>query len=179
MFVNARLETDRLLIRPFHLDDAVDLYTMSNEKDHFKYQPDEPPTMEEAKKIVQWSINSNERNSREKIYKFNLAIVLKETNRFIGCCGLGPHDAFPDENEIYYGMSTQFQRRGLIKEATKALLDYGLLVIGLPKIIATVHPDNIASIKVLNGIGLKYEKQLINLDDSKRDFENYLYYTTN
>ncbi|KZE44151.1 hypothetical protein AV540_02300 [Brevibacillus parabrevis] len=178
MFVNTRLETDRLLIRPFHLDDVVGLYTMSNEEGHFKYQPDVPPTIEATQKIVEWSIKCNERNSTKKIYKFNLAIVLKEINRFIGCCGLGPHDAFPDEIEIYYGMSKHFQRRGLIKEATKTLLDYGLSKIGLPKIIATVHPDNIASIKVLEGIGLKFEKQLTNLEPSKQDFENFLYYTT-
>ncbi|WP_268875115.1 GNAT family N-acetyltransferase [Neobacillus niacini] len=90
--------------------------------------------------------------------------------------GLGPHDIDPEETEIYYGIQEAYQGRGLSTEAAAAILDYGINTIGLKKIIATVHPENTASKKILEKIGLKYCKTLSGLTGENSNFNGYFLY---
>ncbi|WP_075980590.1 GNAT family N-acetyltransferase [Bacillus massilinigeriensis] len=177
MFINAKIKTDRLILRPLIERDAIPIFRMATERDHFKYQPDLPPTnIEEIKSLIKWSKSCNQKNTPEKIYKFNLAFVLKETQETIGIGGLGLHDVDNRQIEIYYGIQEVHQGRGLSTEAAKAIFDYGINTIGLKNIIATVHPENTASKKIIEKLGMKYKKTLSRLIGENSNYNGYLLY---
>ncbi|MEC1525455.1 hypothetical protein P9D43_25995 [Neobacillus niacini] len=74
--MNAKIETNRLILRPLIEEDVTPIFRMATEASHFTYQPDLPPsTVNEMESLIQWSKSCNQRNTPEKIYKFNLAFV--------------------------------------------------------------------------------------------------------
>lgn len=177
MFMNAKIETDRLILRPLIDEDVMPIFKMATEPSHFTYQPDLPPSsVGEIESMIKWSKSCNRENTPEKIYKFNLAFVLKETLETIGIGGLGPHDIAPQETEIYYGIQDAYKGCGLSTEAAQAILDYGLNTIGLKKIIATVHPENTASKKIIEKMGMNYNKTLSGFIGENSNFNGYLLY---
>ncbi|MFT4415561.1 GNAT family N-acetyltransferase [Fredinandcohnia humi] len=161
MFLHAKIETERLVIRPFHEEDAEPLYQMTLEPGHFTYMPEVPPTtIEEIQNLVQWSINCNEKNTPKKIYKFNLSVFLKETGEFIGIAGLGPNDVNQEEVELYYSLMQKHQGKGYAKEAAHAVMSYGFNTIGLPKVVGLVHPENAPSLHIIKGLGMRFSHVL-------------------
>lgn len=177
MFINAKIETNRLILRPYCLEDIDEIYTAVSEKDFYQYIPEEIPTRDGVKRVVEWSIEQNKRNSPKKIYKFNLAIIHKQDNKVIGYCGLGPDDLGMDEVELYYGISSSYRKQGLALEATQAVLQYGFEVIGLKKIMAFADYRNLPSLKLLEKLGMKYHFRISHLQEESRDFEGQCYYT--
>ncbi len=121
------------------MEDVDQIYEVVSEKDFYQYIPEEVPTRDGVLKIIEWSIEQNEKNTPEKIYKFNLSIIHKEDSKIIGYCGLGPDDLGMGETEIYYGVSSKYRKQGLALEAARATLKYGFEIIGLKKIIAFVR----------------------------------------
>jgi [ribosomal protein S5]-alanine N-acetyltransferase len=176
MFVDAVIETDRLRIRPYQLEDVDSLYEVVSEPNFFQYVPEEIPTLDDVRKIVEWSMDCNFKNTPEKIIKFNLAIIDKEYAEVIGYCGLGPFDLNSSKVELYFGLSEQYRGMGLAKEAASAVLNYGFNVIGLNEIVSTVHPDNIASVKILESLGFVYFYTLKDLPKDEAYFEGHNYY---
>lgn len=171
------IETERLHIRPYADEDAVHLYNMTQEPGHFDYMPDVPPAnIDDIKKLITWSKGCNQKNTREKIYKFNLSVFLKETGEYIGICGLGPNDANTDEVELYYSLMREYQGFGYAKEAAQALLSYAFETICLPRVVGIVHPDNKPSVQIIQGLGMTYVKVLQGLDGELKDMNGYQIY---
>jgi [ribosomal protein S5]-alanine N-acetyltransferase len=176
MFVDAVIETDRLRIRPYQLKDVDSLYEVVSEPNFYQYVPEEVPTHDDVRKIVEWSMDCNLKNTPEKIIKFNLAIIDKEYDELIGYCGLGPFDLNKNKVELYFGLSEQYRGMGLAKEAASAVLNYGFNAIGLNEMVSTVHPDNIASVKILESLGFVYFNTLKDLPKNEAYFEGHSYY---
>lgn len=84
-------------------------------------------------------------------------ITLKESGTHIGWCGVGVSNCLPQYKEIYYLIGRNNWGKGYAKEATAALLDYSFNTIGLNEIAAMCKPEKIASRKVIENMGLKYQ----------------------
>ncbi len=85
------------------------------------------------------------------------AVVHKIDNKMICRCGL----CFLDntlEIELGYLLNPAYWYRGLVTEAAKASLKYGFEKLKLKEIVAIAQPQNIASQKVMEKLGMKYEK---------------------
>lgn len=177
MFTNARIETNRLIIRPYSLENIDETYEVVSEKNFYQYIPEDIPSRDGVRQIIEWSIAQNKKNTREKIYKFNLAIIHKADNRVIGYCGLGPDDLGMGETEIYYGLSSKYRKQGLALEAARATLEYGFEVIQLQKIMAFAHYQNQPSLNLLEKLGLKYHFRISHLQEEHKDFEGQCYYS--
>lgn len=177
MFIDSRIETDRLVIRPYAIEDVDGIYEVVSENGFYQYIPEEIPSRDGVRQIIDWSIAQNRKNTPEKIYKFNLAIIHKEDKKIIGYCGLGPDDLGMGETEIYYGISSSYRKRGLAREAAHAALTYGFEVIGLKKIIAFADYRNLPSLKLLEKLGMKYHFRIGHLPEENKDFEGQCYYT--
>ncbi|MFS0862809.1 GNAT family N-acetyltransferase [Fredinandcohnia sp. 179-A 10B2 NHS] len=177
MFISAVIETERLLIRPYQQEDAESLYKMTQEPGHFNYMPEVPPAnLQEIMNLITWSMNCNAKNTKEKIYKFNLSVFLRETGEFIGISGLGPNDLNPEEVELYYSLTQKHQGKGYAKEAAKAVLDYGFETIGLPKVVGIVHPKNSPSLNIIKVLGMKFVKEVSGQVESLKDHNSYHLY---
>ncbi len=144
-------ETPRLILRRFTEADAPLILQLNSDSEVVKYLH-EPTleTVEQAKKIITDIILPQ--------YKNNLgrwATHLKDTGEFIGWCGL-KYRPEPDEIDLGYRFSQPYWGKGYATEAAKHTLDYGFTQLKLPLITGRAHIENIASLKVLEKIGMQF-----------------------
>ena len=142
------------------LNDIDDFYYVATQKEVLRYLPDKMMSYDDICELVNWFLDCYKHNSIDKIIKFPLAIIDKETNKLIGDCGLGPSPYIEGELEIFYILSKDYWGKGIMTEAASVILNYGLKKLYLNKIIATVLPQNIASKRVLEKIGLIYRRTI-------------------
>jgi [ribosomal protein S5]-alanine N-acetyltransferase len=91
-------------------------------------------------------------------YGYGLDLVeLKATGEAAGICGLVRRD-YLDDPDIGFAFLPEFTGRGYAVEAAAAVLALARGPLGLPRVLAIVSPDNGRSIRVLEKIGLRYER---------------------
>lgn len=150
------LETKRLLLRHQVPTDLDDLWALYCDPEIIKYIPDAPRTREEAKDELEWHMNGHPRNPQLGLW----ATIHKETGGFIGRCGLLPWTIDGQEEvEVAYTIGREFWGQGLGTEAARAILHYGFRELNLTRLISLIDPENIASQKVAEKIGMKFEKE--------------------
>ena len=98
LFLQMRIETERLTIRPFTMADLKAFQGIVSQEDVMKFLPEDVMSLEELRPILTWLVDCYERNTPEKIIKFTVAIVLRGEGELVGWCGLGPVDF--DESKI-------------------------------------------------------------------------------
>ena len=150
------LETDRLILRQFSIDDADFILRLLNEPSFIRNIGDRGVrTLEDARSyLTRVPIASYERNG------FGLyLVVLKESGESIGMCGLIKRDALEDV-DIGYAFLPEYWSKGYAVESAQAVKDYARDVIGLKRLVAITDPENQGSIRVLEKIGLKFEKMI-------------------
>jgi len=177
MFKDIYIETEHLLIKPYCMEDLEDLYKVYSDEKIMAYIPEGVMSYEWVKELIKWMVEyCYENNTPENIIKFGVSVVYKKTKKVIGWCGLGSLDCKPEDVEIFYGLSSEYWGQGLATEAAKAMLHYGFDIIGLNRIIAVVKLDNIASKKVIEKMGMKFEK-ILKVDDIHHSgYDGELYY---
>lgn len=79
----------------------------------------------------------------------------REAAPFLGWVVLAPHELVPGEIEIGWRLRREAWGRGFATEAARSLLAYGLEELGLAEIVADIHPENLASIRVAEKIGMR------------------------
>jgi len=173
MFTDVFLETDRLIIRPLSSDDTMQLRQVVAQEEVMRFLPEDVMSLEDVQEIIDWLQTCYRQNTPEKIKKWTLAVVWKESSEVIGWCGLGPLDFNPAEIEIFYGLAKDYRGRGLATEAARAVMDYGFDSIGLDRIVAVADPDNIASVRVLEKLGMKFERRLDDLPEEFKDYNGF------
>ena len=177
MFKDIYIETERLIIKPYCLSDIDDLYKIYSDEKVMAYIPEGVMSYEWVKDLINWMVDyCYEKNTPENIIKFGVSVLDKEKKRVIGWCGLGSLDCKPDDVEIFYGLSSEYWGQGLATESAKAMLRYGFDIIGLKRIIAVVNSNNIASKKVIEKLGMKFEKILKVDDVHYSGYDGELYY---
>ena len=150
------LETDRLTLRRLSVKDAGFILDLLNQPSFLRYIGDKGVrTLDDARNyVLHGPMASYER------FGFGLYLVeVKETRDPIGICGLLKRETLEDV-DIGFAFLPQFWRRGYAFESAAAVLAHGRDVLRLDRIVAITSPDNDASIRVLNKIGLKFERMI-------------------
>jgi len=142
------ISTKRLTIRSFTAGDAADLYEYLSAPAIYRFEPGEPVDFDRAVRIAQ------ERASATDFW----AIELTETSKMIG------HIYFKQTEpaelrtwELGYIVNPAYQRRGYATEATAALLRKTFQEKHIHRVFAHCNPENPASWKVLERVGLRRE----------------------
>ena len=152
MRIPDKLETDRLVIRPFLHKDLV-LFTEflldQNATKYLTFTKDQL-TIDGAKLLFNAVIDSYSTDNPI----FALAITLKKDVQFIGSCGFSPID---DEKtvESYYSLLPKYWGIGYVTEALKKIIEYAFDHLGIKKIVAYVNPENTRSLNVAKKVGMK------------------------
>lgn len=148
------IETDRLLLRRITLDDKEDLFGLHSNPEVQKY------TGEAVIESIAEMEEAIERRAKDyDIYGYGRwATFLKDQMQFVGWAGLAYLPEF-DEIDIGYRFLPEFWGYGLATEASHAILAYAFDQLKLEKIIAIALPENKASIRVMEKIGMIYDKQ--------------------
>ena len=148
------LETERLRLRQFSLEDAEFILTLLNEPSFLRYIGDKKVrNLDYAQQyILNGPIASYKQNG------FGLYLVeLKESGAPIGMCGLIKREELPDV-DIGFAFLPDYWSRGLAFEAATAVMSYAEQIVKLKRIVAITSPDNDASIKLLQRIGFNFER---------------------
>lgn len=152
--MNLVLETDRLLLRRFELQDYKDVYTFGSNEEVNRYTGDVPiSSYENAKKLIYdvWL------NDYENYGYGRLAVIHKADNKLIGFAGL---KFLPELNEtdLGYRLLPRYWGKGLATEASQKIVDYGKNDLRLKRIIGIAMAENPASSRVLEKVGFKWYK---------------------
>lgn len=151
------LRTQRLLLRDFVETDweAVHIYAQLPEVS--RYMPWGPNSEADSRDFVGRAIAAQLATPRQG---FELALIWAENQQLIGGCGLSVQSQAHRVGEIGYCLHPQFWGRGCAAEAAGALLALGFEQLQLHRIQATCDPENAASRRVLEKLGLQQEGRL-------------------
>lgn len=149
--------TERLLLRDFTPDDWRALHDVESRAEVARYQSFEPRTVAESRAYVAGACEEAKKETRE-IY--DLAVKLVSEDRLIGRCGLGLTDPDLGEGMLWFTMHPAYWRRGYATEAAHGLVDFGFRELRLHRIWADCDPANVASIRVLEKLGMQREGHL-------------------
>lgn len=150
------LATERLILNQITLDDAETLLEVLNEPPFIRFVADRGVRTPEqaAAYIAEKMLPSFEK------YGFGFYVVtLKETGEPVGICGLIKRDAL-DDVDIGFSILERHWRRGYAFEAASAVMDYAKRVLRLPRVVGITAPDNEKSGKLLEKLGLRYERTI-------------------
>jgi [ribosomal protein S5]-alanine N-acetyltransferase len=149
--VNIILKTPRLILREFTEADASLVLQLNSLPEVLKYVH-EPrlETEEEARQIL---VNIILPQYRNKLGRW--ATFTKENNEFVGWCGL-KYVAESDEIDLGYRFLPAAWGKGYATESADHTLEYGLHKLKLKSITARAHIENLASLKVLEKIGMSW-----------------------
>jgi ribosomal-protein-alanine N-acetyltransferase len=121
------------------------------ERDVLRYFPrTDPPPRDRVQKVVSGQL----KHWDEHGYGW-WAVEPRPERRFIGWCGL-QYLPETDEVEVAYLLARAFWGKGLATEGAMASLQYGFEQHQLDTIVAIVHPENIASRRVIEKLGMSF-----------------------
>ncbi|MCK9194204.1 MAG: GNAT family N-acetyltransferase [Nevskia sp.] len=156
------LETERLQLRRLVVDDAPFIFDLLNQPSWLRYIGDKGiRTLDDARNyIVNGPMAMYQRNG------FGLYLtVLKEGGAPIGLCGLIKRDTL-DDVDIGFAFHPDYWNCGYALEAAAAVLTHGLRDFNLPRVVAIASQDNDSSIRLLEKIGLRFQRRLQLTPDS-------------
>lgn len=155
-------ETERLQVRHLTPEDGDNLYAVTSDPELMRYMGDGQPLSRELSD--KW-ITVSMTNYATKGYGCS-AVIDKRDGAFIGFCGLVRSEfaGSPDDAELIYALRKPYWGRGLATEVARAMLAYGKQSCGLKRIIATIDPDNTASIQVAHKIGFEHTETVADSD---------------
>jgi RimJ/RimL family protein N-acetyltransferase len=150
------IETERLALRCLTMDDLDALAAIYRDPEVREYFPEGTLTHEETREELEWIIDVYYGR-----YGFGLwATLHKETNAFIGRCGLLPWEIDGrSEVEVAYLLARPYWGQGLATEAARAILTYGFEQLNLSRLICLIDPANAASVNVAVKIGMSLERE--------------------
>jgi len=146
------LETPRLQLREFGLDDAPFIMRLLNEPSFIEFIGDRGVrSREDAERYLRAGPMASYRDNGHGL----LRLSLREDDAPIGMCGLVKRDTLPHP-DIGFALLPDHWGRGYITEAAEAALRHGRETLGLHTILGITTPHNLRSIKVLRKLGLNF-----------------------
>jgi ribosomal-protein-alanine N-acetyltransferase len=146
--MTAILETDRLSLRRWTLDDVEAAFALYRDPDVTRFLGEPLQNLDEAREIVRRIIDHY-----DCLGFGQWAVVVKEGEKLVGSCGLKLLDGGP-RVEIAYHFATSVWGRGFATEAARACLAHGFDRYDLECVTGIADPANLASHRVLEKIGM-------------------------
>ena len=149
------LETENLILREFTENDAAFIIELVNSEGWLKYIGDKNiKTDAQAKEyLLNGPIKSYAQNG------YGLAMVeLKNDKTPIGMCGIINRETL-DHPDIGFAFLPDFANKGFGYEIASKTLQYATGELGIDKVLAITVPENNASIKLLEKIGMTFQKR--------------------
>lgn len=150
-------QTERLQVRPFCSADWNDFYQMNADPAVKQYIADgRVNLLEQERADFEYFLTDKNQTHGLGVW----AVVLKENQTLIGA---GSLTRLQETGEIQIGY--RFRRacwgQGFATEIAKGLVDYGFLILGLQRLVATTNRDNYGSMNVLRKVGFQFEEEIV------------------
>lgn len=140
------LETERLIIRPTTLSDISKIHEMLSDEDTMKYFVEGVYSKEKVHEFIN-------RNQKE-VHHFT--VLLKSSKRIVGKISYNPW-FMKQTKEIGWIFFKTATGNGYCTEAAKAIVQYAFETEKIHRLVATCHPENIASVNVCDKLGMRLE----------------------
>ncbi len=148
------LETSRLLLRPFEESDFEAVHRYARDPQVSRFVSWGPNSEDETRAFLARARGSNlETNGGD----FELALVVRESRRVIGGCGLHARRSELREFEIGWTLNPEFWRRGFGSEAARALARFAFRDLNAHRLYALIGPENTASVRLAEKVGFRRE----------------------
>jgi [ribosomal protein S5]-alanine N-acetyltransferase len=143
------LRTSRLLLRPFRREDADAVFSMYRDDEVAYYMLPGPITRDDVEQSLA--------NPKPWADRPHFAVVFE--GQVVGdvVLEIGSRDAVAN---LGYAVARQHWGKGFATEAARAVVDYGFRTFGLAKIYARADPRNVASVRVMEKLGMRREALL-------------------
>ena len=150
------LETERLAVREFSTTDAEFILILLNTPTWLKFIGDK--NVHSSEDAEHYLINGPLKSYRENGFGLWL-VLLKDSNISIGMCGLVKRDYLQDV-DIGFALMPEYEGKGYGFEMASATLVHSRKNLLINSVVAITDANNSSSIKLLNKLGLHYEKQV-------------------
>ena len=168
------LDTQRLRLRPMTGEDAAFILELVTDPSWLRYIGDKGVRdVEGARRYI-------EGGPIEMYRRFGFGLLVVELRApeagsahlpprgrgpspSVGICGLIKRDTLPDV-DIGFAFLPRYRAQGLAIEAARAVLAHGRETLALARIVAIVSPDNVASTRLLEKLGLRFERMVDKTD---------------
>lgn len=150
------LTTERLLLRPFTLEDAAVFFDLCSDYEVMRFIGDGSlPSFDAVQKSIErWVKHYDD-------YGYSLFALLNNEN-LMGFCGLITQEIKGTKKvELGYRLGRKFWGNGYATEAAICIRDYAFNDCNLSEIISIIQPANIASRKIANKIGMNFSENII------------------
>jgi RimJ/RimL family protein N-acetyltransferase len=148
------LRTDRLILRELSDSDFEAVHAYGSDPEVVAFVPWGPNTEHETRTFLQQT--SERVSSRPRLHHV-LGIVVADRDQLVGTVGLYQRPEDQGQAMLGYVLSVDAWGHGYATEASATMLELGFLVLDLRRIWAACDPDNRASIRVLEKIGMTRE----------------------
>jgi len=158
--------TERLILRKLVPEDLDNMFLLDSNPEVMKYVGIKPLTKkEESAKVIENIINHYEKNGTGR-----LAVIEKETNKFIGWSGIklltDEVNGFKNVYELGYRFLPEFWGKGYATESAKASLDLGFNQLNADKIYAYADVENQTSSYILTKLGFENKGTFLDEGDN-------------
>ncbi|MDC8102404.1 MULTISPECIES: GNAT family N-acetyltransferase [Chryseobacterium] len=153
---NKFYETERLILRPMSLEDKELIFELYNRPKFIQYIGDRNiKTLEDAEDYIRNRFIPQ----IERLGYGNYLVMTKEGNNKIGGVGIFEREGL-DVVDIGYSLLEEFEGKGYAYEAAQKVKSIGMEEFGLSKISAIISKDNVSSQKLIEKLGLKFQKHV-------------------
>ncbi len=154
------IETRRLRLRPLVVSDAGFILNLLNQPTWLRFIGDKHVhTLDQARRYLEQGPMASYQRSGFGLYRASLKAVSEFDETPIGICGLIKRDTLADV-DIGFAFLPEFCGAGYAFEAAAATLDYAHASAGLRKVVAITAPDNHRSIRLLQKLGMTFERTI-------------------
>jgi RimJ/RimL family protein N-acetyltransferase len=150
------LETERLHLRHFAVEDAAFALRLLNEPSFLQNIGDRGVRTEED--AVRYLLEGPIRSYQQHGHGLNV-VALKETGEPIGMCGLLRREQL-DTVDLGYAFLPEYWSKGYAAESAAGVLEHGRRTLGITRFLAIVQPGNAGSIRVLERLGFTYLRSM-------------------
>jgi RimJ/RimL family protein N-acetyltransferase len=165
------LPIDGFELKPIQLSDASTWAACLNLPEVFEHTSWNMPSVSELEMLIR-SYNQGHADS-----PLQLGIYQTSDHRLCGAIGFHTISQVNHSAELAYNLHPNFWGRGLITQSARSLINWGFTHRHYQRIQATILPENLASIKVIERLGFQYEGRLRNFRMVRGEPRDYLMYS--
>lgn len=155
--MSALLTTERLVLRDFRDDDFEAVHAYASDPEVVEYVPWGPNTETDTRDFLERATADASADPRTR---YALAVVRSEDDRLLGCAVLYLENAAGHQAMLGYALARAAWGEGYALEAARALMSFGFDVLGIHRIWAACDPDNRASVRILERLGMRLEGRM-------------------
>src|SRR5438270_3624734 len=151
--MNFRIESKRLYIREWRKRDREGLHRLATDPRVMEYVNNKKPWNDEQ---IDFLIHREKGHLTRMGYCLG-PLIHKDTDNMIGIAGLKPLGT-TSEIEIGWWLAPEMWRKGLGSEISRAIVRFASEKTTLTEIVAIVHPENQGSIRIIEKLGMRFER---------------------